>query len=103
MDPAAVISLNADSTDANFDLKFTAPPAHCSKVNFMVALSRDPGTIFASTAFLDANESQQINIGRGFGPGPVSLYVFASGRIGGCNAGVMHSWGATVEVIPRQG
>lgn len=101
VDPAAAITLDAASLDAIYDLKFTAPPAHCSQVTYMVALSRDPGTIFASTTFLAANESQQINIGRGFGPGPVTLYVFASGRVGGCNEGVMHSWGAIVEVIPR--
>lgn len=101
VDPAAAITLNSDSADTNFDLKFTAPPAHCSQVTYMVALSSDPGTIFASTTFLAPNESQEINIGRGFGPGPVTLHVFASGKVGGCNEGVLHSWGATVEVIPR--
>lgn len=103
VDPAAAITLNSDGTDANYDLKLTAPSTHCSPVTYMVALSSDPGTIFASTAFLQPNESQQINIGRGFGPGPVTLYLFASGRVEGCNTGTIHSWGATVEVIPRGG
>lgn len=101
VDPAAALTLNSDGMEANYDLKFTAPPAHCSPVTYMVALSSDPGTIFASTAFLNPNESQQINIGRGFGPGPVTLYVFASGKVEGCNAGELHSWGATVETILR--
>ena len=101
VDPAAALTVTTDSAETYYDLKFTAPPTHCSQATYMVALSPDPGTIFASTTFLAPNESQTISIGRGFGPGPVTLYVFASGRVGGCNEGVLHSWGATVEMFPH--
>ena len=49
--------------------------------------------------FLNAGESEIVPIGNAFPRGAITVAIRAVGQMGGCNAGVMSSWGATVEAV----
>jgi hypothetical protein len=84
----------------NYSVTFTAPATHCSKVAYHVH-SYDLSRNLGATGLLSPGQSQTISIGGGYAAGLQIAKVKAYGWIGGCNAGVLQSWAATVTVQQR--
>lgn len=81
-----------------YGLELTAPASHCSQVAYRVLA---PGTrqLLGATGFLSAGESRLAEIGAGFAAGVTRVLIVADGRIGGCNAGRLGSWGVSVHPV----
>ena len=80
---------------------YTAPAGHCSPVRIHVLLD---GTEIGSTDFLDPNESSELALfSDPIRKGSVVLGYRAEGRVGGCNAGLLLSWGGSIvtTVTPK--
>lgn len=97
--PAGVFNFTSEGDTVEYALKLTAPSTHCALTAYTVATAPDGLASLGATPFIDRNESSTIAIGRGFPAGPATLYIFGTGKIGGCNVGEMHSWGVTVEAL----
>ncbi|MCU0828553.1 MAG: hypothetical protein MUE52_14380 [Tabrizicola sp.] len=95
--PAGVFSFVSEGDTAEYSLKLTAPSTHCALTAYTVSTVPDGFVSVGTTPFIDRDESSTIPIGSGYPAGPVTMYIFGTGKIGGCNVGEMHSWGVTVE------
>jgi hypothetical protein len=92
-------SFRSDGPEVPFYLTVTAPASHCSDVSYVVY----PAGTLLSVGFSDRlrpGETQNIEIGAGFGPGEARLEIGAIGYIGGCNVGAIHSWAVEVSAAP---
>ena len=84
----------------NYSVTFSAPSTHCSKVGYHV-FTYDLSRTLGGTGLLDPGRSQTITIGNGYAAGLQIAKVKAFGWIGGCNQGVLESWGGTATVVQR--
>lgn len=96
----AVFTFRSDGVPTMYGLKITAPPAHCSAVNYQVWSTTNANQMYGKTQrFLNAGESEIVPIGNEFPRGNVTVAIRVLGQMGGCNVGAMQSWGATVELV----
>ncbi len=84
----------------NYSVTFSAPSTHCSKVGYHV-FTYDLSRTLGGTALLDPGRSQTITIGSGYAAGLQIAKVKAFGWIGGCNQGVLQSWGGSATVVQQ--
>jgi hypothetical protein len=80
-------------TDGELRVMYRAPRSHCSALR--VHLSVDASAAVASDPVAPAAESGVIDLGP-LAPGVHTLMVNAEGIRGGCNQGVLSSWGGTL-------
>lgn len=92
-------SFRSDGPEVAFYLTLTAPATHCSDVTYLIFRPGDPNSIGFSTR-LAPGQSQNVEIGKGFGPGAASVEIGALGHVGGCNTGAIGSWAADVSAAP---
>ena len=80
----------------NIAVEFTTALTHCSdvRIHFIV-----DGTERAVSAFLAPGQSTGLVPLGVIGPGLHSLVLQAEGRVGGCNAGTLLSWGGTARIV----
>lgn len=95
----AAFFFQSDGPEVEFFVTLTAPATHCSPVVYSVWY---PGENWSrgSTRVLRAGESENVVIGRGYGPGMAEVRVSAIGIVEGCNTGQMHSWAAEISAAP---
>ncbi|MCU0828203.1 MAG: hypothetical protein MUE52_12550 [Tabrizicola sp.] len=89
----------SDGPEVEFFLTLRAPETHCSDV---VYTAWYPGENWSRgfTRQLRPGESDNVVIGRGYGPGEAVVHISAIGIVGGCNTGVMQSWAVDVSASP---
>jgi hypothetical protein len=92
---SANYAFESDGEDIEYTMVLKAPPEHCSKVQYVISAN---GRRVGQTAFLDAGEQAEINLGDGHPEGRNSFKIRALGKIGGCNNGQVQSWGVLVDV-----
>jgi hypothetical protein len=92
-------SFRSDGPEVPFYLTVTAPASHCSDVSYIVYPAGTLLTVGISGR-LRPGETQNIEIGAGFGPGEARLDIGAIGFVGDCNLGQMHSWAVEVSAAP---
>lgn len=80
-------------TDRELRVMYRAPHAHCSALR--VRLTVDAGAAVASDPVTPGSQSGVIDLGP-LDPGVHTLIVTAEGIRGGCNQGVLRSWGGTL-------
>jgi hypothetical protein len=96
----AIFTFRSDGEPTMYGLKITAPSAHCSAVNYQVWSTSGPEHMYARTQeFLNAGESELVQIGNEFPRGNVAVAIRVLGQVGGCNTGAMQGWGARVELV----
>ena len=88
---AAAFSVNA-SGQVPVRVRLQTPASHCSDVRYTVTRSFGAPIL---TGFLPPNASQLINLGP-LVSGQHWFLISATGRLGGCNAGTLGSWGVVV-------
>jgi hypothetical protein len=81
-------------------LTIKAPATHCSDVAYVINSFRGSEAI-AVTPRLRAGEGKEVSLGTGWEAGSQFLTVAAIGYVGGCNTGVLGSWGGEVSIAPR--
>lgn len=97
----ATVKFYSRGPDTTYTATFTAPPEHCSAVNYQVWSLRDPNLMHGKTRrFLNAGESETFSIGNGFPRGNQNVAIRVLGLMGGCNEGRMESWAAAVNIMP---
>lgn len=84
----------------NYSVTFTAPATHCSKVGYHV-FTYDLSRTLGGTGLLEPGRSQTVSIGGGYAVGLQIAKVKAFGWTGGCNQGVLQSWGGTALVVQQ--
>ncbi len=84
----------------NYSVTFTAPATHCSKVGYHV-FSYDLSHTLGGTRLLEPGRSETVSIGGNYAAGLQIAKVKAFGWTGGCNQGVLQSWGATATVVQQ--
>ncbi|MBP6012091.1 MAG: hypothetical protein KBA31_07675 [Alphaproteobacteria bacterium] len=89
----------SDGIPTSYGIKFTAPPTHCSDVNYQVYATYEDRLLGRTRAFLAAGQSEIVPIGNDFARGLQVVNIRALGKVGGCNQGRMHSWAALVELV----
>ncbi len=80
-------------------LRIGAPTTHCSDITYEV--TRFPG--FENpvrTRRLAPGEDDVIELAEGWAEEGDFISITGIGHIGGCNEGVLQSWGALTEVYP---
>ena len=98
MDPR--FSFASDGPGTQYGIKVTAPPAHCSPVNYQIYATYDLNLLLGRTAnFLNGGQSEIIPIGNSFARGEQVVAIRALGKVAGCNQGRMQSWGAILELV----
>lgn len=97
--PAASFTFQSDGPEVEYFLTLRAPATHCSDVVYSAWF---PGENFSrgSTGQLRPGQSENVSIGRGYGPGPARVDISAIGIVNGCNTGQMHSWAVEVSAAP---
>lgn len=95
----AGFAFQSDGPEVEFFVTLTAPSTHCAPVIYSVWY---PGENFSRgfTRPLRAGESENVAIGRGYGPGRAEIRISAIGLVEGCNTGQMQSWAADVSAAP---
>jgi len=74
---------------------YTASPTHCSEVQVQVFVD---GTGLSPSAFLNAGQSSVPVVSSPLGVGVHTVALQATGEVGGCNSGILASWGGTLTV-----
>jgi hypothetical protein len=99
--------LSGIGATTHFALRISAPTAHCSPIKYVVRRVSPPGTdrLVGETksgwyGFLQPGQSEDVDIGRDWGPGEHEVLIAALGVVEGCNTGQMNSFGVNVELVP---
>lgn len=98
-DARGSLSFRSDGPEVDFYLTLTAPASHCSDVAYLIFQPGAERTIGFSTR-MAPGQSQNVVIGRGFGPGAATVEIGAIGYVGGCNTGAIGSWAVDVSAAP---
>lgn len=82
-------------------LTIKAPSTHCSQVTYLI--NRLPGSSepIATLKELKPGERKRVKLGADWNDGENFLTISAIGHVGGCNTGVLGSWGAETAIAPR--
>ncbi len=98
-DTRGTLIFQSDGPEVQFFLSLTAPASHCSDVSYILYRPGNPNAVGFTTRQAPG-ETQNIEIGTGFGPGEVSIEIGAIGYVGGCNTGTIGSWAVEVNASP---
>ena len=98
-DTTGRLTFASDGPEVRFFLTLTAPSTHCSDVAYLVYRPGDPVAL-GTTRRLAPGQSQNVEIGAGFGPGRATVEIGAIGFVGGCNAGAIQSWAVDASAAP---
>jgi len=89
----------SDGPGTNYAVRMTAPAAHCSPIQYQVWTPGAGGSMYGKTRFLNRTESEIVPIGSSFTRGNNTVAIRVLGKISGCNAGAISSWGGQVELL----
>lgn len=95
-----MIEFTSPGPDAEMLLTIKAPSTHCSDIAYIINSFRSSEAI-AVTPRLMAGEGKEMSLGTGWEAGSQFLTIAAIGYTGGCNTGVLGSWGGEVSVTQR--
>lgn len=98
-DTKGILRFQSDGPEVAFFLALTAPASHCSDVSYILFRPGNPNAIGFTTRQAPG-ETQNIEIGTGFGPGEATIEIGAIGYVGGCNTGVIGSWAVEASAAP---
>jgi hypothetical protein len=81
-------------------LHIGAPTTHCSEVSYVI--NRLPGGSdpIAILERMKPGEDKIVELGDGWAETGTYISISAIGHTGGCNEGVLSSWGALTEIYP---
>lgn len=82
-------------------LKIRAPRTHCSQVSYLINLLPGSSEPIAIVEKLKPGERKTVRLGNGWRDGENALTVTGVGHTGGCNTGVIQSFGGETEIVPR--
>lgn len=94
----AIYAFSSSGPDANIGIELTAPTTHCSKVAYQVWSENGRGFLGQSKT-LNPGQTFTAGIGDGFAAGVQRVRITAIGFVGGCNTGVMQSWGVDARAV----
>jgi hypothetical protein len=104
-DQHVTFEISVAGTSDIMGLRVEAPSGHCSRVGYGAVKYpyRTGLDVVAQSGFLRPNESEVLNLGRGWAVGTHEIRIIAIGVVEDCNVGQLHSWGINVEqmVIPE--
>jgi hypothetical protein len=99
----ATFSIDAEAT--HYWVSIKAPAEHCSVVQYHLFQRDASGGFYriGGTRFLRAGEFEEVTIPDALPRGENVFQLGVTGKVGGCNEGVMSSWGAYVTpmVVPQ--
>ncbi len=97
---AKLLTFTPPSPATEMMLKLTAPAAHCSQITYLIHRfgSTDP---VAMIERLKPGTTKRVSLGGDWAEGQNSVTVTAVGHVGGCNTGVLGSWGAETQIVAR--
>lgn len=95
-----LLEVSAPNLDQKMLLRLAAPTTHCSDITYVI--NRLPGSSdpIAVLERLGPGDEKIVELGDGWAEEGTFITVSAIGHVGGCNEGVLGSWGATTEVYP---
>ena len=76
-------------------VRLRAPRTHCSDVMYTIS-SGDGARFLGHTEFLQPGRTQAVEVGDNLEAGDQVVQIRATGKIGGCNTGVMQSWAVEI-------
>lgn len=99
---AKMLAFTPGAPEANITLKISVPGTHCSDISYLI--NRLPGSSepIAILERMHPGETRKVKLGTGWNEGENYVTVTAVGHVGGCNTGVLASWGAITIFIPEQ-
>ena len=98
--PTPRFSFQSDGVGVQYGVKITAPPGHCSAVNYQVYATYDQNHLLGRTRdFLNAGQNEIVPIGSEYARGLQIVEIRVLGKVGGCNQGRMSGWGAHLELV----
>lgn len=98
-DTTGRLTFTSDGPEVRFFVTLTAPTTHCSDVAYLIYSPGNPNAL-GTTQRLAPGQSQNVEIGAGFGPGPATVEIGAIGFVGGCNTGAIQSWAVDASAAP---
>lgn len=103
--PAA--SISGAAAAVSYAVRISAPSAHCSPIKYILRRVSPAGrdVVVGETksgwyGFLQPGQSEDVDIGRSWGPGEHTILIAALGIVDGCNTGQMQSFGVNAELVP---
>ena len=93
-------SFQSEGPGTQYALKITAPPTHCSAVNYQVYATYDLNRLLGRTQnFLEPGQSEIVPVGNDYARGLQVVAIRVLGKVGGCNQGRMSGWSGLVELV----
>jgi len=95
---AKMLEVSAPNLSQKMRLRLAAPTTHCSEISYIV--NRLPGSSdpIAMLERLKPGEAKIIALGDGWAEEGTFITISAVGHVGGCNEGVLGSWGAVTDI-----
>lgn len=95
-----MLEVSAPNEGQKMLLRIGAPTTHCSEVSYVI--NRLPGGAdpIAIVERLKPGEDKIVELGDGWAEEGTYITVTGIGHIGGCNVGILGSWGALTEIYP---
>lgn len=81
--------VHSSADGSPFVLNLQAPRTHCSEVRYIV---NSGSSKKSATRFLQPGQTGFLNLGV-LATGTQTINIKAEGRVGGCNVGILESWG----------
>lgn len=104
-DQHVTYEMSVAGTSDIMGLRVEAPSGHCARVGYGAVKYpyRTGLDVVAQSGFLRPNDSEVLNLGRGWAAGTHEIRIIAIGVVEDCNTGQMHSWGINIDqtVIPE--
>ncbi len=80
-----------------FVLHLQAPRTHCSEVRYIINSGSGQKSV---TRFLQPGQTGSVNLGV-LATGTQAIDIKAEGKVGGCNVGILESWGVNAFETTR--
>lgn len=95
-----MLEVSAPNEGQKMLLHIGAPTTHCSEVSYVI--NRLPGGSdpIAILERMKPGEDKIVELGDGWAETGTYISISAIGHTGGCNEGVLSSWGALTEIYP---
>ncbi len=99
-DEGKMLAVSAPNLEQKMLLRLAAPTTHCSEISYVI--NRFPGGSdpIAVLERLGPGDEKIVELGDGWAEEGTFITVSAIGHVGGCNEGVLGSWGALTEIYP---
>lgn len=96
-----MLSFTPPTPTTEMVLKLRAPRSHCSQVTYLINLLPGSSEPIATLEKLKPGERKTVTLGNAWTDGENFITVTGIGHTGGCNTGVIGSFGAETEIAPR--